>query len=171
MFVKLPRNIVFTTIQMGFTADLAFGKKYQEIAKKYYARDGEEVLENPEGLFKAYDYKTTLGKYEVKSDRLAYKYGCRTMFIEYECNGKPSGINSTEADFWFYFMVKPSGSFEVYRIPTDILKKECSATLRMIAGGDGGRVRGHIVAVEKLQEYKLVSVVIPEKKEIECSVN
>ena len=67
---------------MGFTADLTFGKKYQEIAKKYV---GEEITESPEGLFKAYDFKTETAKYEVKADRLAHRYGCRTMFIEYEC--------------------------------------------------------------------------------------
>jgi len=137
---------------MGFTADLAFGKKYQEIAKKYVR---EEIIESPEGMFKAYDFKTATQKFEVKSDRLAYKYGCRTMFIEYECNGKPSGIGSSEADFWFYFMVKPSGDYEVYKIPINILKDECAKGIRMVSGGDGGRVRGHIISVEKLQEYKL----------------
>ena len=137
---------------MGFTADLTFGKKYQEIAKKYV---GEEITESPEGLFKAYDFKTETAKYEVKADRLAHRYGCRTMFIEYECSGKPSGIRTSDADFWFYFMVKPSGEYKVYKIPLKILKDECTKGLRMVSGGDGGRVRGHIISVEKLQEYEL----------------
>jgi hypothetical protein len=154
---------------MGFTADLNFGKKYEEIAKKYVT-EGEEVIESPEGKFKAYDYKTNLAKYEVKADRLAHKYGCRTMFIEYECNGNRSGIETTEADFWFYFMVMPDGSFIIYEIPIQVLKDACKSSIRMVSGGDGGRVRGHIVSVEKLQEYKLEVLPVVPAEEQSCLV-
>ena len=40
-------------------------------------------------------------KIEVKSERDVWQ---RTgnIAIEYECYGKPSGINATESDFWFH---------------------------------------------------------------------
>ena len=136
---------------MCFTRDLKFGQKYQEIAKTL---SGEVVVDSPEGLFKEYDFKTDVSTYEVKSDRLAYKYGCKTMFIEYECSNKPSGINATTADFWFYFMVKPDDSYICYKIPTSVLREECTKS-RIVSGGDGGRVKGYIVITEKLQAYKL----------------
>lgn len=138
---------------MCFTRDLTFGQKYEEISKKLLA-EGEVVIDSPKGKFFEYDYKSNLFTYEVKADRLAYKYGCKSMFIEYECGGKPSGINVTTADFWFYFMVKPDGSYTCYKVPLKVLHAECTHS-RIVNGGDGGRVKGYIVMVDKLQEYKL----------------
>jgi len=137
---------------MSFRQKLAFGEKYQEIAKKYTPED-ETILECPKGLFKAYDYRTDKYKYEVKSDRMGYAYGCKTMFIEYECNSKKSGINSTEADYYFYFFHKPDGSYEVYEIPIDVLKEACKDCREYVGAGDGGRVKAYIVPV--FSEYKL----------------
>ena len=53
-----------------------------------------------EGEFKPYDIvapnlnKTFEVKYDVGSKKTP------NFFIEYECNGKPSGLSSTEADYW-----------------------------------------------------------------------
>ena len=42
-------------------------------------------------------------KIEVKSERDMWQ---RTgnIAIEYECYGKPSGINATESDYWFHIL-------------------------------------------------------------------
>jgi len=136
---------------MSFREKLEFGKHYQEVSKKLIPNE-ETILESPEGLFKAYDYRTNEFKYEVKSDRMGYMYGCRTWFIEYECNNKKSGIDVTEADYYHYFFHKPSGDFEAYEIPVSWLKKACKGC-REIIGGDGQRVRAYIVPVNS--EFKL----------------
>jgi hypothetical protein len=90
--------------------------------------------------------------YESKADRLAYKYNYKTMFIEYECNGVGSGISTTQADYWFYFMVKPGGDYIVYEIPIAKLREACNGC-RQVSGGDGGRAKGYIVPV--LEEFKI----------------
>jgi hypothetical protein len=136
---------------MSFRQKLAFGEKYQEIAKKYIP-EGEVLLECPNVKEKRFDFKTDKHSYEVKSDRMGYAYGCKTMFIEYECNGKDSGINATESDYYFYFFHKPSGDYEVYEIPVDKLKEACKGCREMI-GGDGNRVKAYIVPV--LPEFKI----------------
>jgi len=136
---------------MSFRQKLAFGEKYQEIAKKYIPED-ELILECPKGLFKDYDFKTDKYSYEVKSDRMGYAYGCRTMFIEYECNGNESGINSTKSDFYFYFFHKPDGTYEAYEIPVPKLREACKGC-REIVGGDGQRVKAYIVPI--IPEFKL----------------
>jgi len=136
---------------MCFTRDLTFGQKYEEIAKKLL-QPNEVVIDSPKGKFSDYDFKSHLFTYEVKADRLAYRYGCKSMFIEFECGGKPSGINVSTADFWFYFMVKPDSSYVCYKVPIKVLREECAKS-RIVGGGDGGRVRGYIVITEKLQEY------------------
>jgi hypothetical protein len=135
---------------MSFRQKLEFGEKYQEIAKRYIPED-EKILEVAKGVQKEYDFKTDKYAYEVKSDRMGYAYGCQTMFIEYECNGKPSGISATKSDYYFYFFHKPDG-YVAYEIPIENLKKACIGC-RKIVGGDGGRVKAYIVPV--ISEFKL----------------
>jgi hypothetical protein len=138
-----------------FQQDLNFGKKWEKQAISMIPDDETLAEVAPNGAFKPWDFKTNLNKYEVKADRLAYKYGCKTMYIEYECNGSPSGISSTEADFWFYFMVKPNGEYVCYEIPVPLLREKCKNPLRSVSGGDGMRSRGHIVDVREFQQFRL----------------
>lgn len=126
---------------MNFTQDLAFGKTWEETAARLV---GGTITLPPKGCFKPYDFISDGVKYEVKADRLAYKYGGNTMFIEFECSGQPSGISTTEADVWMYFMVHPSGSYKCYSIPVSELRKNCEGC-PIKKGGDGYRSRGYIV--------------------------
>jgi hypothetical protein len=149
---------------MSFNKDLAFGKKWEAVAEAYI-HETEPVIETaPEGQFKPWDFRTALGSYEVKSDRLAYKYGCKTMFIEYECSGNPSGLTTTEADFWMYYMVKPSG-YVAYRIPVPELKKMCVGCVTK-AGGDGYRSKGYIVPVD--ERFRLASLESQKTAKSQC---
>jgi len=150
---------------MSFNKDLAFGKKWEAVAEAYI-HESEMVIEHaPEGQFKPWDFRSTLGSYEVKSDRLAYKYGCKTMFIEYECSGNPSGIQSTEADFWMYYMVKPSGDYVAYRIPVPELKEMCKGCVSK-AGGDNYRSKGYIVPVN--ERFRLPSLESQKTAKSQC---
>jgi len=137
---------------MSFRQKLAFGEKYQEIAKRYIPED-EKLVEDARGVQKEYDFKTDKYTYEVKSDRMGYAYGCQTMFIEYECNGKESGISATKADYYFYFFHKPDSTYVAYEIPIENLKKACLGCREILKAGDGGRVKAYIVPV--ISEYKL----------------
>ena len=109
-------------------------------------------------MFKAWDFRTNVAKYEVKTDRLAYKYGgCRTMFIEFECSGNPSGINATEADYYIYIMVKPNDEYEMFRIPVADLKTACDGC-EIKKGGDGYRARGYIVPI--IEKFRMTPSIV-----------
>lgn len=128
---------------MTFVGDLSFGKRWEATAMRLVG-GGTPA---PEGRFKPYDFVRTDGKkVEVKADRLAYKYGGNTMFVEFECSGQPSGIATTEADEWMYFMVNPDGSAKWFSIPVAELKEWCVGC-PVKKGGDGYRARGYIVPV------------------------
>lgn len=127
---------------MSFTKDLAFGRMWEETAMSLVG--GGEFA--PPGRFKPFDFTSQGIKYEVKADRLAYKYGGNTMFVEFECSGEPSGISTTEADVWVYFMVKPDLSYKCYFVPVADLKTWCEGCV-VKKGGDGWRARGYIVPV------------------------
>ena len=133
---------------MSFLKKLEFGKKYQEISKKYIPLEEETFVEDaPEKVFKCWDYRTDKYKYEVKSDRMGYLYGCATMFIEYECNNKSSGIEATQADYYHYFFHFPNNNYKALEIPVSELKEACKGC-RTIIGGDGNRVKGWIVPIK-----------------------
>lgn len=131
----------------NFTKDLGFGKKWELLAQQIL---GENVVEVAEGCFKDWDFRTANATYEVKSDRYAFKTNC--CFVEYECSNKPSGISTTKADYYVYFVVKPNEEYDWYKIPTQVLKDQPS--LRNVSGGDGFRSKGRIVSLANLQEYK-----------------
>jgi len=138
-----------------FVKDLDFGEKWQEVGQRLIPIEEEHIIEvAPKRRFKDWDFKTNLFAYEVKADRLAVNYGCRTMFIEYECNNEPSGISTTKADYWMYFMVKPNG-YICYEVPVSILKEACKSAIRKVSGGDGMRSRGYIIDVGQFEEFKI----------------
>ena len=135
---------------MSFKADLSFGKTWEDMA---CALMGGAVERAPEGKFKPYDFISNGVKVEVKADRLAYKYGSKTMFIEFECSDKPSGLSTTEADVWFYFMVHPTGSWKAYMYSVAELKSMCEGCI-VKKGGDGWRSRGYIVPVKTSAHFE-----------------
>lgn len=135
-----------------FEKDLAQGKKYELESLKYLDYDNYEMKE---GYFKEYDLIITKDnvdtKIEVKSDRQASITG--NMAIEYECNDKPSGLTSTTADYWLYFVVHKDKD-ECYKIPTNELKdlvKNC----RKVRGGDGYKSKMYLLKISDCGKYRI----------------
>ena len=122
---------------MNFVEDLKFGKKYEIELLKYLDYESYDFVD---GLFKDYDLKININQksttYEVKSDRITYK--TNNIAIEYECSKKKSGILTTKADFYAYFIIKPNDNYDLYIIPTKDIKafiKE-KKYKRIVNGGD-----------------------------------
>ena len=137
----------------NFASDLEFGKKYEKEAIRLIAKPEDTIELAPKGCFKPYDFKVNGIAYEVKSDRYAHR--TNHIFVEYECNGKPSGLTSTTAEFWVYFVVKPSGNYDAHLIDVAVLKTK-SKGVRAVSGGDGGRVRGYLVPIPSLKSSLLL---------------
>ena len=127
---------------MTWSKDLAMGEKYQRQFLDIVEHDSYEM---PKGCFKPYDIRITNKSdtftVEVKSDRYAKRTGC--IVIEFECNAKPSGITTTEADYWAYFI---DGTQDYFLIPTDRIRKaiEEKQYTRTVRGGDGMRAHLYI---------------------------
>ena len=138
---------------MGFKCDLAFGKEWENKLLDYIEHD---TVEFSPPCCKGWDLELTYEgvkvKYEVKSDRMA----CRTgnVAIEIACNGKPSGVSTTEANFYAYFIIFPTMSPTLYLIPTDALKELIiDNKYRRVKGGDGWRSEMILVPIEELYEF------------------
>ena len=90
-------------------------------------------------------------KIEVKSERdVWHKTG--NIAIEYECYGKPSGINATESDYWFHNLCIGDETFATLVFDTASLKR-IIANLdkkRSVSGGDNNASRMYLLNLQKL---------------------
>ena len=92
-------------------------------------------------------------KIEVKTER-DWWYKTGNIALEYECNGKPSGVNATESDYWIQILAKGNKNhcmlmFEVSEL-RKIVKKYKEQYTRMV--GDGRRSKCVILPIRKLFE-------------------
>ena len=90
-------------------------------------------------------------KIEVKTER-DWWFKTGNIALEYECNGKPSGINATESDYWIQILAKGNKNhcmlvFEVKELKK-IVKKYKEQYTRMV--GDRNASKCVILTIRKL---------------------
>ena len=110
----------------------------------------------------------TSKKIEVKSERgMWMKTG--NICIEYQSYGKPSGIEATEADFWFHNLC--IGEYIFCTLIFDVPKlKELVKKLdhiKSVSGGDHNASRMYLVSLNKLftsDVYKTYEELTNDKK-------
>jgi hypothetical protein len=130
-----------------FNKDLKFGQLYELHALKYFDYKKYKQIE---GKFKDYDLLLDDNiKVEVKADRWARLTG--NICIEYMCRGKPSGITTTTADYWIYFIV---GTNEVFKIPTNELRDILTSNNFIKRNiGDGGLSKCFLIPKDIFKKY------------------
>ena len=146
--------------QNKFRKDLNFGQVYEKLALNYFDFDEAEFRN---GYFKEYDFSFVkngkITKVEVKSDRCTSKTG--NLCIEYAYNGNPSGIETTEADYWAYVVLYMRGStvkrYKCYIIPTGILR-ELVEECRAVYGGDDYKSSIYLLPRDKIRRYRAMPV-------------
>lgn len=113
--------------------------------------DSSEIAQ---GNFKPWDIriqnKEELITFEVKADRQSRRTG--NVVIEFECNKKPSGITSSTADYWIYFII---GSHQYYMIPREALLDMIKENKyqRIVKGGDGYRSNMYLFRMTDFMDY------------------
>lgn len=141
---------------MPFQTDLLLAKKYELLLLDYLDRDEyTEVEFSPMKRFSEWDVKVVRGsleaKYEVKADRLSAKTG--NLCIEYECAGQPSGISTTQANYYAYFIIHGSDQ-DLYLIPVERIKELIAqGVYKKLNGGDGYRSRFYLIPKDVFAEY------------------
>jgi hypothetical protein len=137
---------------MTWKDDLEMGEKYQKVLLDILAYDTYEMAQ---GNFKPYDLKIMHNSdtitFEVKADRQTNRTG--NMVIEFECSNKPSGITTTEADYWAYFV---DGTQTYFLIPTDYIRDAIKENKysRKVKGGDGWRANMFLFPVSAFEDFR-----------------
>ena len=141
---------------MNFNKCLSFGEKYQHELIKVLKPTKYKMMT---GIFKEYDLiidDLMPIYYEVKADRFAYKY--EQFCIEYECNNLKSGIQTTTADYYGYFIIKPDLTYNLYIIPVidikEIINNNKYNCIKI--GGDRKASKFYIIDFSHFTNYKVV---------------
>ena len=142
---------------MGFNNDLKFGEFYQQELVKVM---GMENYEMAKGNFKDYDIKEIITDnnkvryWEVKADRRTYD--TNNLCIEFECNKKPSGITTSTANYYAYFVIHPGNKiYDLYIIPTKRIRREIEKETykRILNGGDGWKSKFYLFDINVFNKY------------------
>jgi len=92
--------------------------------------------------------KLLAGKIEVKSESYLWR---RTgnICVEYEQNGKPSGIAATEADWWAHELMddEREQTVAIILVPVERMHQLCSMARKHENGGDGGRFKNYLIRI------------------------
>jgi len=89
-------------------------------------------------------------KIEVKTERDMWsKTG--NIVVEFESRGRPSGIASTEADYWFHNLAKGDDIVMTLVFPVYKLRSYISKNMpKMVRGGDDNTSRMYLISLTDL---------------------
>jgi len=93
------------------------------------------------------------GKFEVKSETY-YWERTGNVAIEYECNGKPSGIAVTDAQWWTHHLGTTDGETVTWlTVPVERMKRLARQAIRdkrFRIGGGGKRTKFALVRIKDI---------------------
>ena len=139
-----------------FNDDKNFGESYERLATNYV--ENNKIIFS-EGNEPKYDFIATYQgvdkKYEVKADKMCLYTG--NIAIEYECSGRPSGINSSEADYYIIFALNKQDSHKCYMIPLTELR-ELAVKCQSRSGGYQFRSKMYLLPLNNIRNYEVKPV-------------
>jgi len=111
-------------------------------------------------------------KIEVKSERGMWLQ-TGNIAIEYECYGKPSGINATDSDYWFHNLCVGDKEFCTIVFDTNMLKLIVNEldSFKTVAGGDHNASRMYLVSLQKLFSGDVIKAFKEELEKEQKNVN
>ena len=106
-------------------------------------------------------------KIEVKSERGMWLQ-TGNIAIEYECYGKPSGINTTNSDYWFHNLCVGDDVFATLVFETKMLKKIINASInanqvRSVSGGDHNASKMYLINIQNIFSQTIIKKSIDSK--------
>lgn len=138
-----------------FALDLAQGKAAEKrVADKMLAAGLYDEVNFVKGKFSEYD---AVGRKGNKEETLEMKNDMKSaltgnFFMEFWCGDKPSGIDTTKADYYVVTTHKP---MQFWKLPVPALTK-IAKTCKIVSGGDDKKAKGYLIPVAKLPtEYRL----------------
>ena len=136
-----------------FKQCLEEGKKYEMETLNYLDYDEFEFNDD-----NRYDIKIIKNDIEtlveVKSEKLASRTG--NIAIEYFCRGKPSGIATTQAHYYYCYVIY-NDRYRLFKIPVVDLKEMIKNKLfvRDCIGGDDMASKMFLFSIKSVEKYEI----------------
>jgi hypothetical protein len=110
-----------------FKSDLAFSNKYENELIRILKGHVKAETSQDKGKFSDWDVCFTYADghtetHEVKCDRNGHKTG--NVVIEFECNGQPSGIATSKADYYTFFIITPDEGYTCIILETQHVRNQ-----------------------------------------------
>lgn len=144
--------------QKKFGPDVNVGEWGEYDMSRFLQHKGFEFIEQTKGNDNRYDlvmgYKNNSYTYEIKTD--VYEKDTGNIVIEFECKGKPSGINVTIADYFTTFFPFLG---EVWNIKTSELRNLISNYELPIfgnkkeAGDPGSKTKLYVIEKKEFKHF------------------
>ena len=138
-----------------FHKDLAGAEAHQARIKEliHLNLKGSEALDEPscKGYDMAFKYEGKRFTVECKEDFASKESG--NFYCEFECSGKPSGIQTTTANFHVLTLAEKGGKYRDWIVRTSTLRQliDEHRYYRLVeGGGDNGTVKGYLFNVSNL---------------------
>lgn len=104
-------------------------------------------------------------KIEVKTERDQW-FTTGNLVFEYRCRGKPSGVSTTEADFWVQILSKDGVVYGMMGWPTAQLKAFLRAVVkrpgdygaRLVNGGDDKASEMVVIPISQLHKVNTTEI-------------
>ena len=135
-----------------FQNDLKFGSIYERETLKYF--DYDDYKFNNDYRFDII-FNDNL-KVEVKADRLAHK--TNNICIEFKYNNNDSGINKTESSRYFYYIIKPDNTYDIYNISVKKIKKYILKEKYKKIVNSGDKAKSYLFDLSVFEKYKLCNL-------------
>lgn len=128
-----------------FDLDLKFGQVGEQWLK---------MLGSPGGI-----------KIEVKTERDQW-WSTGNLVFEYRCRGKPSGVSTTEAEFWVQLLSKDGCIVGMMGWPTaqlkaflrNVVKRPGDYGARLVAGGDDRASEMVVIPISQLHKVNTTEI-------------
>lgn len=92
-------------------------------------------------------------KIEVKTERDKWS-ATRNIVIEFESRGKPSGIATTQADYWFHNLARGNDIISTIVFPVSVLRQYIQDRKpRIVRGGDDMTSKLYLINLKDLVQY------------------
>jgi len=126
----------------SWIAAKAVGDHAEYLVAEYFRRIGFDALKRVGKAAADLELRTSL---EIKHDKACERTG--NVAIEVECNGKPSGIETTQAQWWVWVIRD-----EMLMVPVEQVRALAKTHGQPKPAGDGMRARIVLVPLTTLRE-------------------
>lgn len=140
-----------------FKQCLKEGKKYEMETLNYLDYDEFEFNDDNK-----YDIKIIKNNIEtlveVKSEKRSGLTG--NICIEYYCRGKPSGIATTQAHYYYSYVIYSDKPYRLFKIPVVDLKQMIKNKLfvRDCIGGDDMASKMYLFSIKSIEKYEIKNI-------------